>query len=65
MGKIGRPKGRNNKEYNYSLRLDEETKSILEEYCTENNVAKSEAIREAILRMSENIEKEVEENENN
>lgn len=49
MAKLGRPKGINNKDYNYTLRMDEDTKVILETYCLENNVSKSVAIREAIF----------------
>ena len=49
MAKLGRPKGINNKDYNYTLRMDEDTKVILETYCSENNVSKSVAIREAIF----------------
>lgn len=49
MAKVGRPKGINNKEYNYTLRMDEDTKLILETYCSENNISKSVAIREAII----------------
>ena len=30
MSNIGRPKGKNNKEYVYSLRMDERTKTRLE-----------------------------------
>ena len=49
MANAGRPKGDNNKEYNYSLRIDEHTKRRLEEYCKFFEVSKSEAIREAIM----------------
>lgn len=48
MAKMGRPKGVNNKEYNYTLRMDEKTKERLEAYCKVMNIAKAEAIREAI-----------------
>ena len=33
MSNIGRPKGNNNKEYVYTLRMDEHTKNRLEAYC--------------------------------
>lgn len=49
MAKVGRPKGDKNKDYNYTLRMDDDTKKILETYCNENNVSKSVAIREAII----------------
>lgn len=52
MAKVGRPKGNNNKEYNYTIRLDEAAKRRLEAYCEKMNVAKSEAIRKAINELS-------------
>lgn len=48
MSNIGRPKGNNNKEYIYSLRMDEMTKKRLEAYCRMLNKSKSEVIRLAI-----------------
>ena len=57
MAKVGRPKGINNKEYNYTLRMDEDTKLILETYCSENNISKSVAIREAIILLQKFKEK--------
>lgn len=48
MAKAGRPKGDNNKEYNYTLRMDESMKNRLEEYCVSMKVTKSEALRNAI-----------------
>lgn len=53
MAKVGRPKGDNNKEYNYTIRLDESTKRRLEAYCEKMHIAKSEAIRKAIIELSE------------
>ena len=53
MAKVGRPKGDNNKEYNYTIRLDESTKKRLEAYCEKMHIAKSEAIRKAIIDLSE------------
>ena len=49
MSNIGRPKGKNNKEYVYSLRMDERTKTRLETYCRLLNMTKSEVIRFATL----------------
>ena len=49
MPKAGRPKGLNNKTYNYTVRLDESTKIRLEKYCKEFNLVKSDVIRDAIL----------------
>lgn len=54
MSKMGRPKGKNNKEYIYSLRMDEKTKKRLEAYCILLNKSKSEVIRIAI----DNLRKE-------
>ena len=51
MSNIGRPKGKNNKEYVYSLRMDERTKIRLEAYCRLLNMSKSEVIRLAIDRL--------------
>ncbi len=48
MSKIGRPKGENNKEYSYSIRMDENTRVRLERYCELLNKSKSEVIRMAI-----------------
>ena len=52
MKKIGRPKGDNNKDYSYTIRLDERTLRRLEKYCELKGVMKSQAIRTAI----ENLE---------
>lgn len=54
MSKMGRPKGKNNKEYIYSLRMNEKTKKRLEAYCILLNKSKSEVIRIAI----DNLRKE-------
>lgn len=53
MSNIGRPKGNNNKEYVYSLRMDEYTKNRLEAYCRFINKPKSEVIRIAIDNLRE------------
>ena len=53
MSNIGRPKGKNNKEYVYSLRMNERTKIRLEAYCRLLNMIKSEVIRLAIDRLRE------------
>lgn len=57
MANVGRPKGENNKDYNYTIRMDEMTKKRLEAYCKKMSVHKSEAIRDAIWSLSE-IEKD-------
>lgn len=54
MKKMGRPKGDNNKEYSYTIRMDEWTLRRLEAYCERMGVMKSQAIRQAI----ENLDKE-------
>ena len=48
MKKIGRPKGNNNKEWGYTIRMDEVTFRRLESYCEKMGMLKSQAIREAI-----------------
>lgn len=48
MARTGRPKGTNNKEVNYTLRLDEETNKRLLMYCEAFGLTRSEALREAI-----------------
>ncbi len=52
MAKVGRPKGKNNKEYNYTLRMDEKTKNRLEMYCRLMSMTKSEVLTKAINEMS-------------
>lgn len=52
MAKVGRPKGINNKEYNYTIRMDEDTKNRREAYCKKLGIAKAEAIRHAIEEMT-------------
>ena len=51
MKKMGRPKGENNKDCVCTIRMDEKTLKRLETYCRRMNVAKSEAIREAIEKL--------------
>ena len=53
MSNIGRPKGNNNKEYVYTLRMDEHTKNRLEAYCRLLNKPKAEVIRIAIDNLRE------------
>ncbi len=48
MGKVGRPKGTNNKDTIISLRLDKDTKKALDTYCKRNHIRKSEALRQAL-----------------
>ena len=62
MGKMGRPKGNNNKECICSIRMDEPTLKRLEIYCEKMGILKSQAIREAIntLMLDENTETVIE-----
>lgn len=46
--KKGRPKGDNNKERGYTIRMDEATLRRLESYCEKMGILKSQAIRAAI-----------------
>lgn len=48
MANVGRPKGENNKDYNYTLQIDEQTRKRLEAYCEKMKIQKSEAIRQAL-----------------
>ena len=57
MSNAGRPKGKNNKDYNYTVRMDETTRKRLEAYCEIMNIQKSEAVRMAIETLS-NMNKE-------
>ncbi len=59
MGNAGRPKGENNKNYNYTIRMDESTRQRLEAYCERMNIQKSEAIRDAINALYEIKTKEI------
>lgn len=51
MKKIGRPKGNNNLDKTYTIRIDNETHCKLENYCKLKKIAKSKAIRIAINTM--------------
>lgn len=45
---MGRPKGDNNKEIGYTIRMDDVTLRRLKLYCEKMGMLKSQAIREAI-----------------
>ena len=47
----GRPKKESVKENRITIRMDEETKENLSNYCQTNNVSESEAIRRAIINL--------------
>ncbi len=48
MKKMGRPKGNNNMEKSYTIRMDDATLNRLEAYCKVMKIAKADAIRKAI-----------------
>jgi hypothetical protein len=54
---IGRPKSDNPKSNPIHVRLDEETKEILERYCNQENVTKTEGIRRGIHKLKSDIKK--------
>lgn len=56
MKKMGRPKGENNKEKVCTIRMDESTLIRLEAYCNLMQIAKSEAIRDAINKLVDNAQ---------
>lgn len=56
MKKMGRPKGDNNMEKVCTIRMDENTLARLEKYCELMQIAKSEAIREAINKLIDSVE---------
>ncbi len=53
----GRPKSENPKSNPIHVRLDNETKEILEDYCNQENIAKTEGIRRGIHRLKAEIKK--------
>lgn len=48
MSQIGRPKAEKPKDIKYSIRIDAETEKKLQDYCSEHNITKGEAIRQGI-----------------
>lgn len=46
--RIGRPKVENPKTIKYSIRIDAELETRLQNYCKENGITKGEAIRKGI-----------------
>lgn len=52
--KMGRPTD-NPKPYKIAVRLDEESKSILDEYCKQENVNQMEAARRGIKKLKSDI----------
>ena len=56
--RTGRPKSSNPKSETIHVRLDEETKSILEKYCEQEEIPKTEGIRRGIHRLRSEIKKD-------
>ncbi len=54
--KIGRPTS-NPKSVPRQVRLDEECKKILEEYCTQESITEAEGIRRGIKKLKSDIRK--------
>lgn len=55
--KIGRPKSDNPKSNSIHVRLDNESKEILETYCKQENIPKTEGIRRGIQHLKSEIKK--------
>lgn len=53
--KIGRPKSNNPKSNPIHVRLDNETKDILEKYCEQESIPKTEGIRIGIHKLKKDI----------
>ena len=53
--KIGRPKSNNPKPNPIHVRLDNETKDILEKYCEQESIPKTEGIRIGIHKLKKDI----------
>ena len=56
--RTGRPKSENPKSNPIHVRLDDETKEILEKYCNQEKIAKTEGIRRGIQRLRSDIKKD-------
>ena len=48
---MGRPKKENSKKNQFSIRFDDETLDILDEYCDEKNITRPEGIRQAVRKL--------------
>ena len=51
--KMGRPTD-NPKQIQFSIRFDEKTLNILDEYCKEENISRPEGVRRAVRKIKEN-----------
>ena len=56
--RTGRPKSENPKSNPIHVRLDDETMDILENYCNQENVPKTEGIRRGIQELKSKIKKD-------
>ncbi len=56
--RTGRPKSENPKSNPIHVRLDNETKEILENYCNQENISKTEGIRRGIQKLRSDIKKD-------
>lgn len=56
--RTGRPKSENPKSNPIHVRLDNETKEILEDYCKQEEIAKTEGIRRGIHKLRSDIKKD-------
>ncbi|HEY4534265.1 MAG TPA: hypothetical protein VIG61_08940 [Fusobacterium sp.] len=54
--KIGRPTD-NPKPYKITVRIDEESKTILDEYCSKEKVNQMEAVRRGIKKLKDDLKK--------
>ena len=55
--RTGRPKSENPKSNPIHVRLDNETKEILDEYCQQEEIPKKEGIRRGIHKLKSEIKK--------
>lgn len=55
--RTGRPKVENPKSNPIHVRLDDECKEVLEQYCIQEQIAKTEGIRRGILKLKPEIKK--------
>jgi len=55
--RTGRPKSDNPKSNPIHIRLDDETKEILESYCNQENIPKTEGVRRGIHELKPKIKK--------
>lgn len=56
--RTGRPKSDNPKSNPIHVRLDDETMDILENYCSQKNIPKTEGIRRGIQELKSKIKKD-------